>query len=67
MMKKFGVNNTRAEKVGPVVKNGVDKTQKRAQKLVTCACGKKYMKDCPSEDLCAVSVLTCPSCGAKVQ
>lgn len=64
MMEKFGVNSTRAEKTGPVVKNAIE--EKRAEKIVTCKCGKTFVKSCPNEDVCAISVLTCPHCGADI-
>lgn len=68
MLKKLGINSVMAQKKGPVIQDGVSHQEnKRAQKTVQCKCGKKYIKDCPSEAVCAVSILTCPSCGAKIQ
>lgn len=70
MLKKLGINQVMAQKKGPVIKDGVSHRKAetaRAQKTVTCKCGKKYLKDCPTEAACAVSVLTCPNCGAKIQ
>jgi len=61
MMKKFGVNSTRAEKRGPVVKKGIG-----FQKLVTCSCGKKFMKSCSDQGLCEATAHTCPYCGAML-
>jgi hypothetical protein len=63
MMKKLGVNTTRAEKHGPVVKSGYGKG---VQKTVVCACGKKFSKTCPNEVYCEISVFTCPYCGREI-
>lgn len=61
MMKKFGVNTTRAEKRGPVVKKGIS-----FQKMVACSCGKKFLKTCSNEEICDITVHTCPFCGATI-
>ena len=59
MLKKFGVNNTRVEKrvAG----------YKRHKMVVTCAsCGRKFEKECPSEELCKIAS-KCPKCGGKLE
>jgi hypothetical protein len=63
MMKKIGVNTTRAEKHGPVVKSGHNKP---TEKTVRCACGKKFLKSCPNEAYCDIAVFTCPYCGREI-
>ena len=63
MLKKFGVNSTREEKSGPVVKCGISK---KVRKTITCACGKKFEKECPSEAFCEISSFTCPYCGREI-
>lgn len=65
MLKKFGVNSTRAEKKGPVVKNGIK--DEPYEKVVLCACGKKFVKSCPNKDVCDISVLKCPHCGENIK
>lgn len=65
MMKKLGVNTTRAEKSGPVVKNAIK--EKPYEKVVICSCGKKFVKSCPNKDVCDISVLKCPACGADIK
>jgi len=65
MLKKFGVNSTRSEKNGPVVKNAIE--EKRAEKIVVCGCGKKFIKSCPNKDVCDISILKCPHCGADIK
>jgi len=67
MMEKFGVNNTRAEKAGPTVKNGIKTGDDVYERLVSCSCGKKFTKTCPSKDACDVAVFDCPYCGTKIQ
>lgn len=63
-MIKTGVNNTRAEKAGPIVRKGIGNSVK---KVVTCSvCKCKLEKSCPNEMLCEVSVLKCPKCGTEV-
>lgn len=64
MLKKFGVNTTRALKSGPVVKDAVE--EKDHSKVVTCSCGAKLEKRCRNEYVCETSVMRCPKCGAKV-
>lgn len=65
MMKKFGVNETRAEKRGPVVKDAVA-SKSRHVKVVTCECGTRLEKSCPDELACELSSLKCPKCGKEV-
>jgi hypothetical protein len=67
MMKKFGVNNTRAEKAGPTVKNGIKTEDDVFERIVLCSCGKKFAKTCPNKDACEISVFDCPYCGAKIK
>lgn len=62
MLKKFGINTTRAEKTGPKVKQGI--TTASFTRVVTCSCGKKFEKSCPSEMACDITMFTCPHCGA---
>lgn len=64
MIKKFGINSTRAEKKGPVVKNGLNE---KIEREITCACGKKFMKSCPNELYCEISAFHCPHCGAELK
>ena len=64
MLKKFGVNSTRAEKSGPTVKSGISGPTKR---IITCACGRKFEKACPNELVCEISSFTCPHCGKTVK
>ena len=64
MMKKIGINTTRAQKQGPTQKNAIGK--KVCKKVITCSCGAKLEKACENEYVCDVSVLTCPKCGKKV-
>lgn len=65
MLKKFGINSTRAEKKGPTVKNAI--AEERHEKVVLCSCGKKFVKSCPNADVCDISVLKCPHCGADIK
>lgn len=65
MMKKLGINTTRAEKAGPVVKNGIKEDS--YERVVICSCGKKFVKSCPNKDVCDISVLKCPHCGANIK
>lgn len=65
MMNKFGINSTRAEKSGPVVKDAI--IEQRAEKIVVCSCGKKFIKSCPNQDVCDISILKCPHCGADIK
>lgn len=67
MIKKFGINNTRAEKAGPTVKNAIRPDDDVYERIVVCACGKKFAKSCPSKDACDVAVFDCPHCGAKIK
>jgi len=67
MLKKFGVNTTRAEKTGPTVKNAIKVEEEAVERLVVCSCGKKFMKKCANKDLCDISVFTCPYCGASIR
>jgi len=67
MLKKFGVNSTRAEKQGPVVKNGINAEEQNYEKIVVCSCGKKLVKSCPNKDVCDISVLQCPYCGSNIK
>ena len=63
MMKKYGVNNTRAEKSGPTVKNAISH-----RKMVVCGgCKKRFEKECPSEEICDISAVCCPYCGASIK
>ena len=59
MLKKFGVNSTRAEKRGPSVKTG----NQSIERYATCQCGKKFLKTCASAEVCDVSSFKCPYCG----
>ena len=67
MLKKFGVNSTRAEKQGPTVKNAIKDGDDRFERVVVCSCGKKFVKSCPNKDVCDISVMQCPFCGANVK
>ena len=61
-MNKFGVNSTRAEKR---ITTSMSADYK---KTVVCAsCGKKFVKQCPNEDICDISILRCPNCGADIK
>ena len=64
MLKKFGINNTRVEKDGPSVRNGIKQPVERE---VPCSCGKKFMKSCPNELYCELSTFKCPHCGAELK
>jgi hypothetical protein len=64
MLNKYGVNSIRAEKKGPLVKDGI---KRKVEKTIVCACGKKFVKDCPSETLCELSSFFCPYCGAEIK
>ena len=66
MMEKFGVNSTREEKQGPVVKNAIKTDDEPYERVVICSCGKKFVKQCPNKDVCEISILKCPYCGADV-
>lgn len=66
MMEKFGVNSTREEKSGPVIKNAIKTDDESYEKIVICSCGKKFVKKCPNKDVCEISVLKCPHCGADL-
>lgn len=65
MLKKFGINSTRAEKTGPTVKQGL--TAGSFKRMITCSCGKKFEKACPSEMACDISMFTCPHCGSTIK
>lgn len=61
MLTKFGVNNTRSQKVSPPVRGPF-------KKLVVCKyCGCKCEKTCLTEELCDLSVLKCPKCGKEIK
>jgi hypothetical protein len=60
MLKKFGVNSTRAEKHCPVKTGAVP----MIERVVICSCGKRFVKSCPNSVACEVSTFTCPHCGA---
>ena len=38
--------------------------EEKFSKVVTCDCGKKFVKTCPSKDVCHISLVKCPGCGA---
>jgi hypothetical protein len=63
MLKKFGINTTRAEKKGPQVKGAISE---RYGRMIVCACGKKFEKTCPSKDECDCSSFSCPYCGKEL-
>lgn len=68
MLKKFGINSTRAEKSGPSVKRGIAVPSPTVHsKIVTCECGAKLKKSCANEMICEISALTCPKCGREVR
>ena len=64
MMKKFGIDTTRVAKSGPVVKESISRA---INSLVTCKCGKKFAKSCPSAAACEIAVFSCPYCGAELR
>lgn len=65
MLKKYGVNNTRQEKKGPTVVQGVSKP---FSKRLSCRkCGKTFVKSCASELACEVSPSRCPHCGSDLE
>lgn len=66
MLTKLGINSVCAKKVGPNVREGISKSKSFAR-LVTCQCGKKFEKSCPSEAACDISSFSCPHCGARIQ
>jgi hypothetical protein len=66
MLIKNGIVTNRAKKAGPNVHDAI-KASKKFAKKVLCSCGAELVKECPSEAMCDVSVLTCPHCGAKVK
>lgn len=67
MMTKTGVNTTRAEKRGPVVKEGATVSANTHKKILKCAvCSAKLEKSCSSEIACELSSARCPRCGASV-
>lgn len=68
MLVKTGVNSTRAEKHGPIVKEGVKASETRMhRKSVRCpVCDARLEKSCPNEMVCEISTLQCPKCGADV-
>lgn len=65
MLKKFGINTTRAEKRGPNVKQGI--SEGSFKRVITCACGRKFEKSCPNEMACDITMFTCPHCGATIK
>ena len=68
MLTKIGIVTNRAKKAGPNVHDAMEvKASRKFAKKITCACGAELVKECPSEAMCDVSVLTCPHCGAKVR
>jgi hypothetical protein len=66
MMEKFGVNSIFSEKKGPIVKNAI-KEDDLFEKIVLCSCGKKFVKSCPNKEVCDISILKCPHCGADIK
>jgi hypothetical protein len=67
MLKKFGINSVCAKKTGPNVKEGIDNKPRTFARTITCSCGKRFEKSCPSEAACDVSSFSCPYCGTRVQ
>jgi len=62
MLTKFGINNTRAERSAPTVKDAA------FTKVIICKnCGCKCEKSCPSEEICMASILKCPKCGSDIK
>ena len=35
----------------------------RHSKTVKCGCGTKFVKSCPSKEICDISKVRCPKCG----
>jgi len=35
----------------------------RHSKIVKCDCGTKFVKSCPSKEVCDISKVKCPKCG----
>lgn len=64
MLTKFGVNSTKAEKRCPAIKTGAAKLM--IERMVTCRCGKRFVKSCPNEVACEISTFKCPHCGATL-
>jgi hypothetical protein len=64
MLKKIGINTSRAKKNGPNVKDGI--SRKKFAKVVVCSCGAKLEKSCENEYVCDISVLLCPKCGKQI-
>lgn len=65
MMTKRGINETKAEKTGPTVKQGIT-SSKRHKKVLKCACGALLEKECGDALTCEVSSVKCPKCGKLV-
>ena len=66
MFNKFGVVDNRSRKNGPIVKQAIPEVEGPFEKIVTCSCGAKLRKRCPSKKHCDLVALTCPKCGAEV-
>lgn len=65
MLVKRGINETKAEKKGPTVKNGV--SAKRHTKRVVCSnCRTVLEKSCTNALVCEISSMKCPNCGSTV-
>ena len=72
MMEKRGINSTRDEKSGPVVKSGInpkalDGNNNKFAKRVTCPkCKAVLEKSCQNEVICDITKLECPRCGTEI-
>lgn len=66
MLKKYGINTTRAEKNGPTVRRGIAVEKGKFVRTLSCPCGAKLEKTCESEALCEITPARCPKCGRKI-
>ena len=64
MLIKYGVDMTRVQKDGPVVKQGV--RQRFSRRLKCHRCGATLEKECPNELACELASGNCPTCGAEL-